>query len=96
MVEGVWHQHQLRRRDAWADSGRPRKLHGAPQRGQYSASADAVSPRSSADWQAAQSRTPGLFAASRIGADGREILVAFNTSTEALVAQVEVEATALA
>jgi glycosidase len=39
----------------------------------------------------AQSRTPGLFAASRIGADGREILVAFNTSTEALVAQVEVE-----
>jgi glycosidase len=39
----------------------------------------------------AQSRTPGLFAASRIGADGREILVAFNTSTAALVAQVEVE-----
>jgi glycosidase len=39
----------------------------------------------------AQSRTPGLFAASRIGMDGREILVAFNTSTTALVAQVEVE-----
>jgi glycosidase len=36
-------------------------------------------------------RTPGLFAASRIGGDGLEILVAFNTSTEALVAQVEVE-----
>ena len=40
----------------------------------------------------AQSREPGLFAASRIGADGREILVAFNTSTAPLVAQVEVEA----
>jgi glycosidase len=39
----------------------------------------------------AQSRSPGLFAASRIGADGREILVAFNTSTESLVAPVEVE-----
>ena len=32
-----------------------------------------------------------MFAASRIGADGREILVAFNTSTTPLVAQVEVE-----
>jgi glycosidase len=41
----------------------------------------------------AQSRKPGLFAASRLGADGREILVAFNTSTEAVVAQVEVEPT---
>jgi glycosidase len=41
----------------------------------------------------AQSRKPGLFAASRLGADGREILVAFNTSTEAVVAQVEVETT---
>ena len=39
----------------------------------------------------AQSRSPGLFAASRIGADSREILVAFNTSTESLVAPVEVE-----
>jgi glycosidase len=39
----------------------------------------------------AHGRKPGLFAASRIGADGREILVVFNTSTEALVAQVEVE-----
>jgi glycosidase len=41
----------------------------------------------------AQSRKPGLFAASRLGTDGREILVAFNTSTEAVVAQVEVETT---
>ena len=32
-----------------------------------------------------------LFAVSRIGNDGRELLVAFNTSTTALVAQVEVE-----
>jgi hypothetical protein len=38
----------------------------------------------------AQSRTPGLFAASRIDNAGREILVAFNTSTAPLVAQVEV------
>ncbi len=41
----------------------------------------------------AHGKTPGLFAASRIGADGREILVAFNTSTEAVVAQVQVETT---
>jgi glycosidase len=41
----------------------------------------------------AHGKTPGLFAASRIDADGREILVAFNTSTSALVAQVEVEPT---
>lgn len=41
----------------------------------------------------AHSRTPGLFAASRIGNDGREILVAFNTSTTTLVAQVEVAMT---
>ncbi len=40
----------------------------------------------------AQSERPGLFAASRIDADGREILVAFNTSMEPVVAQVEVEA----
>jgi glycosidase len=39
----------------------------------------------------AQSRTPGLFAVSRIGNDGREILIAFNTSNAALVSQVEVE-----
>jgi glycosidase len=39
----------------------------------------------------AHGRVPGLLAASRIGGDGREILVAFNTSTETLVAQVEVE-----
>jgi glycosidase len=40
----------------------------------------------------AHSRTPGLFAASRIDEQGREILVAFNTSTQSLVAQVEVDA----
>jgi hypothetical protein len=39
----------------------------------------------------AQARQPGLFAASRIGNDGREILVAFNTSTAPITAQVEVE-----
>ncbi len=38
----------------------------------------------------AQSRTPGLFAASRLDNAGREILVAFNTSTAPLVAHVEV------
>jgi len=37
----------------------------------------------------AQSRAPGLFAASRLGSDGREILMAFNTSNEAITAQVE-------
>ncbi|HYJ40304.1 MAG TPA: alpha-amylase family glycosyl hydrolase, partial [Steroidobacteraceae bacterium] len=36
-------------------------------------------------------RTPGVFAASRIGSDGREIVVAFNTSMETSVAQIEVE-----
>jgi len=36
-------------------------------------------------------KTPGLFAASRIGSDGREIVVAFNTSMETAVAQIEVE-----
>jgi glycosidase len=40
----------------------------------------------------AHSRTPGLFAVSRIGNDGREMVIAFNTSSNALVAQVEVEA----
>ena len=44
----------------------------------------------------AQSKAPGLFAVSRIGNDGREILIAFNTSTAALVAQVEVEAGSVA
>ncbi len=39
----------------------------------------------------AQSRTPGLFAASRFDNTGREIVVAFNTSTTPLVAQVEVD-----
>jgi glycosidase len=36
-------------------------------------------------------KTPGLFAASRIGSDGREIVVAFNTAMETAVAQIEVE-----
>jgi hypothetical protein len=35
---------------------------------------------------------PGLFAVSRIGSDGREILLAFNTSNTAITAQVEIEA----
>jgi glycosidase len=39
----------------------------------------------------AQSREPGLFAASRIDNAGREILVAFNTSLQPLSAQVQVE-----
>jgi glycosidase len=39
----------------------------------------------------AHGKTPGLFAVSRIGGDGREILVAFNTSTQAVVSQVEIE-----
>jgi len=39
----------------------------------------------------AQSREPGLFAASRIGGDGREILLAFNTSNATITAQVEVD-----
>jgi len=38
----------------------------------------------------AESREPGLFAASRFGSDGREILLVFNTSTSALTAQVEI------
>jgi glycosidase len=40
----------------------------------------------------AQSKAPGLFAASRIGSDGREILLAFNTSSSPITAQVEIEA----
>jgi glycosidase len=39
----------------------------------------------------AQSEQPGLFAASRLGNDGREILVAFNTSSTPLTAQVEID-----
>jgi glycosidase len=39
----------------------------------------------------AYGKKPGLFAVSRIGADGREIVVAFNTSMETAVAQIEVE-----
>ena len=38
-----------------------------------------------------QSKTPGLFAVSRIGSDRREILLAFNTSNTAITAQVAVE-----
>jgi len=40
----------------------------------------------------AQTKSPGLFAASRIGSDGREILLAFNTSNTPITAQVEIEA----
>jgi glycosidase len=40
----------------------------------------------------AEAREPGLFAASRLGGDGGEILLAFNTSTSPLSAQVEIEA----
>jgi neopullulanase len=43
----------------------------------------------------AHGKTPGLFAVSRMGNDGREMLIAFNTSTHALVSQVEVEPTSL-
>jgi glycosidase len=39
----------------------------------------------------AEAREPGLFAASRLGSDGREILLAFNTSTAPLAAQVEIQ-----
>jgi len=38
-----------------------------------------------------QSREPGMFAASRIGNDGRELLVAFNTSMAPVTARVQVE-----
>jgi hypothetical protein len=38
---------------------------------------------------------PGLFAASRLGLDGQEIVVAFNTSTSTVVAQIEVEPTSV-
>src|SRR5688572_8783517 len=39
----------------------------------------------------AQKREPGLFAASRVGSDGREIVLAFNTSMATAVAHIEVE-----
>ena len=39
----------------------------------------------------AYGKKPGLFAVSRIGNDGREIVVAFNTAMEATVGQIEVE-----
>jgi len=39
----------------------------------------------------AYGKKPGLFAVSRIGSDGREIVVAFNTSMETAVVQIEVE-----
>jgi glycosidase len=39
----------------------------------------------------AQQREPGLFAASRIGNDGREIVMAFNTSMAPITAQVEID-----
>ena len=39
----------------------------------------------------AYAKKPGLFAVSRIGNDGREIVVAFNTAMETAVAQIEVE-----
>jgi glycosidase len=41
----------------------------------------------------AQSREPGLFAASRIGNQGREVLMAFNTSTSPITARVQIETT---
>jgi glycosidase len=39
----------------------------------------------------AQSLEAGLFAVSRIGNDGREIVIAFNTSSQPIVRQVEIE-----
>jgi glycosidase len=41
----------------------------------------------------AHGKTPGLFAASRLSTDGRELVAAFNTSTSTVVAQIEVEPT---
>jgi glycosidase len=43
----------------------------------------------------AYGKAPGLFAASRLGLDGQEIVVAFNTSTSTVVAQIEVEPTSV-
>jgi len=39
----------------------------------------------------AQSREPGLFAVSRIGNEDREIVIAFNTSSERITANVQIE-----
>jgi neopullulanase len=39
----------------------------------------------------AHGKAPGLFAVSRLGSDGDEIVLAFNTSNETAVAQIEVE-----
>ena len=39
----------------------------------------------------AQSLEAGLFAVSRIGSDGREIVIAFNTSTQPIAAQIEID-----
>jgi glycosidase len=39
----------------------------------------------------AHGKAPGLFAVSRLGKDGGELVVAFNTSTATVVAQIEVE-----
>jgi hypothetical protein len=39
----------------------------------------------------ASSKTPGLFAVSRVGTDDRELLLGFNSSMETVVAQVEVQ-----
>ena len=43
----------------------------------------------------AHGKTPGLFAASRLSGEGGEVVVAFNTSTSTVVAQIEVETTSL-
>jgi hypothetical protein len=43
----------------------------------------------------AHGKAPGLFAASRLSSDGRELVVAFNTSNATVVSQIEVEATSL-
>jgi glycosidase len=44
----------------------------------------------------AHGTAPGLFAASRFSPDGRELVVAFNTSNATVVSQIEVEATSVA
>ena len=44
----------------------------------------------------AHGTAPGLFAASRLSSDGRELVVAFNTSNATVVSQIEVETTSVA
>ena len=44
----------------------------------------------------AHGTAPGLFAASRLSPDGRELVVAFNTSNATVVSQIEVETTSVA